>query len=346
MISQDRTSAVAVAHPNIAFIKYWGNRDDSLHLPSTGSISMTLDRLFTITRLELDTRLDHDQLMLNHQPAPEPSRLRVQQFLDIFRKKCNTPIYCKVESINNFPTASGIASSASAFAALTVAASHVYSLNLSMTELSTIARRGSGSACRSISGGFVEWYPGEDDVTSYAETIAPPRHWQLSDCIAVVSNRPKTISSQQGHRSAHTSPLQQVRISTAPERLKRCRAAILNRDFEALAEVVELDSNIMHAVMMTSHPPLLYWAPETLFLMQNIIEWRREGMQVCYTIDAGANVHVICPSEQEEQVCRLLKSLPPVIQVIAAPVGGSARLVEPTESANLFDFPKGHHLLP
>jgi diphosphomevalonate decarboxylase len=307
---------------------------------------MTLDHLFTITHLELDSRLDQDQLILNHQPAPEPSRLRVQQFLDYFRNKCGTPIFCKVESINNFPTASGIASSASAFATLTIAASHVFSLDINTIELSRIARRGSGSACRSISGGFVEWYPGEDDATSYAETIAPPGHWQLSDCIAVVSNRPKTISSQQGHRLARTSPLQQARISTAPERLKRCREAILNRDFETLAEVVELDSNILHAVMMTSHPPLLYWAPETLFLMDKVIEWRREGLQVCYTIDAGANVHVICPSELEEHVCRLLKSLPPVIQVITASVGGSARLVEPSASDNLFTFTEGHDLLP
>ena len=222
---------------------------------------------------------------------------RVSQFLDHVRKLSGMQWFAQVESENNFPTGAGIASSASAFAALSLAASRAAGLELSETELSRLARRGSGSACRSVPGGFVEWQAGNSDQDSYAYSLAPPDHWNLADCVAIVSQQHKETGSFQGHALAHTSPLHTARLSGVEQRLAQCRQAILQRDFDALAQVMELDSNLMHAVMITQSPPLLYWQPATLAVMHAVQEWRGQGLAACYTIDAGPNVHVICPEE-------------------------------------------------
>jgi diphosphomevalonate decarboxylase len=232
-----------------------------------------------------------------------------------------------VESSNNFPTGAGIASSASAFAALSLAASAAAGLELDERALSRLARRGSGSACRSIPAGFVEWQAGEDDLSSYACSIAPPEHWDLVDCIALVSLAHKPVGSTKGHAFADSSPLQGARLAGAPRRLEICRQAILARDFEMLVEVMQLDSNLMHAVMMTSSPPLLYWRPATLAVMQAVGEWRKSGVAAGYTIDAGPNVHVICPGEIMDQVVVLLREIPGVETVLTARPGGPAQLV-------------------
>ena len=180
--------------------------------------------------------------------------------------------FAAVESKNNFPIGAGIASSASAFAALSLAASTAAGLMLSERELSRLARSGSGSACRSIPGGFVEWQAGSRDEDSYAFTIAPPEHWELVDCIVIVSQAHKAVGSTAGHALALTSPIQPARVADAPRRLEICRQAILERDFQAFAEIIELDSNLMHAIMITSTPPLLYWQPATLAVMRLVQE--------------------------------------------------------------------------
>lgn len=319
-------SATAQANPNIAFIKYWGNRNHELRLPSNGSISMNLDGLYTRTQVTFDPELAADTLLLNGQPAEDPARQRVSAFLDVVRSLAGLDLFAQVASANNFPTGAGIASSASAFAALSLAASAAAGLQLDEPALSSLARRGSGSACRSVPGGFVEWQTGEGESDSYAYSIAPAEHWKLNDCIAVVSREHKPTGSTQGHAMADTSPLQADRVSSAPERLKKCRRAILARDFEALAAVAELDSNMMHAVMMTSQPILLYWEPATIEIMRTVQEWRGGGLPVFYTIDAGPNVHVICPAESVDQVCAGLEDIPGVQQVIRAKAGGPALL--------------------
>lgn len=319
-------SATAQANPNIAFIKYWGNRNHELRLPSNGSISMNLDGLYTRTQVTFDPELAADTLLLNGQPAEDPARQRVSAFLDVVRSLAGLDLFAQVASANNFPTGAGIASSASAFAALSLAASAAAGLQLDEPALSSLARRGSGSACRSVPGGFVEWQTGEGESDSYAYSIAPAEHWKLNDCIAVVSREHKPTGSTQGHAMADTSPLQADRVSSAPERLKKCRRAILARDFEALAAVAELDSNMMHAVMMTSQPILLYWEPATIEIMRTVQEWRGGGLPVFYTIDAGPNVHVICPAESVDQVCADLEDIPGVQQVIRAKAGGPALL--------------------
>jgi diphosphomevalonate decarboxylase len=273
-------SATTIAHPNIAFIKYWGDQDPCLRIPANGSISMNLSGLITRTQVTFDPNLDFDTLTLNQQNITGEGLLRVSDLLDRVRQMSQLRYKASVVSTNNFPTGSGIASSASAFAALSLAACKAAGLNLTEKELSRLARTGSGSACRSIPAGFVEWQAGTSDEDSYAFSIAPPTHWDLVDCIVIVNQGHKSIGSTAGHALALTSPLQAARVADAPRRLEVCRKAILERDFQALAEIIELDSNLMHAIMLTSTPPLLYWQPATLGIMHLVQNLRQAGLPV------------------------------------------------------------------
>lgn len=326
-MSDNIRTATAFANSNIALIKYWGNRDDALRLPVNGSISMNLDGLFTRTTVSFQPSLALDELVINGHIVTGRGLERVSSFLDLVRAQAGTERKAKVLSENNFPAGAGIASSAAAFAALALASTAAAGLVLSEADLSRLARRGSGSACRSVPGGFVEWKVGAGDEDSYAISLAPPEHWELADCIALLSTRHKAVGSTEGHALASTSPFQAARVADSPRRLDLCRRAILERDFEALAAVVELDSDMMHAVMMTSNPPLLYWQPASLAVMAAVRQWRKEGLPVCYTLDAGPNVHIICLRKQAETVERRARELPGVQQVLVAGVGGPARLV-------------------
>ena len=321
-MSSDR--ATARANANIAFIKYWGNRDDSLRLPSNPSLSMNLDGLFTETTVVWDDGVAKDSLILNAREDDGQALARVSHHLDALRQRLGLESYARVESANNFPTGAGIASSASSFAALTVAAVAAASVTLSERELTTLARLGSGSAARSVPTGFVEWYASDLHAESYAESIAAPDYWDLVDVIAVVSHHHKDVGSTAGHASAHTSELQSTRVATAVERLESCKRALLGRDFGAFAEIVERDSNLMHAVMMTSQPPLFYWQPASLEVMANVRRWRLDGLQVCYTLDAGPNVHCICVRSDAEAVSAGLAALSNVEEIRVAGPGGPA----------------------
>jgi diphosphomevalonate decarboxylase len=320
-------TASAQASPNIAFIKYWGNRDEALRLPANGSISMNLGELYTSTRVTFDPNLQADTLTINNNPAERAARARASALLDRVRSLAGIQTFTQVDSKNNFPTGAGIASSASAFAALALAASAAAGLSLPEKDLSRLARTGSGSACRSIPAGFTEWLPGTSDDDSYAVSLAPPDHWDLVDNVAIISRVHKPTGSTQGHALADTSPLQAARVADGPRRLDLCRRALLTRDFEALAAVTELDSNLMHAVMQTSTPPLLYWEPATVAIFQVVPAWRKSGTPVFYTIDAGPNVHVLCPKAHQARVAELLNEIPGVLEVLTAHPGGPARLI-------------------
>jgi diphosphomevalonate decarboxylase len=321
--------ATALAHPNIALIKYWGNRDEHLRLPANSSISMNLNGLETRTTVEFqETRKEPagDALTINRRPVKGAGLQRVSAFLDIVRQMAGIETRARVVSESNFPSGAGIASSAAAFAALALAATKAAGLDLEEAALSRLARRGSGSACRSVPSGFVEWQMGTGDADSHAISIAPPEHWDLADCIAILSSEPKPTGSTEGHALAGTSPLQAARLADAPRRLEICRNAIQQRDFAALADIVELDSNMMHAVMMTSRPALFYWQEATLTVMQAVRAARAKGLPVCYTIDAGPNVHAITEAAEAEHTAELLRSIPGVREVRVARVGGPARL--------------------
>jgi diphosphomevalonate decarboxylase len=321
-------TSTAQSHPNIAFIKYWGNRDEALRLPANGSISMNLDGLYTRTTVSFQPSLPFDELIINSREVAGPALERVSSVLSLVRNMAKLESRAEVVSENNFPSGAGIASSASAFAALALAASQAAGLRLSERELSRLARRGSGSACRSVPEGFVEWRMGTNDEDSYAVSIAPPAYWHLVDCIALVSETHKKTGSTDGHAVAGTSPLQQARLADTPRRLDLCRHAILDRDFEALAAVVELDSDMMHAVMMTSAPPLHYWMPASLDVMNAVRSWRTEKVHACCTVDAGANVHVLCPKEEAQEISGRLRKITGVKDVLMAGPGGAAKLIE------------------
>lgn len=316
----------ALAHPNIAFIKYWGNLDNSLRLPVNGSISMNLDRLFTRTTVSFDSA-KRDSLSINKQEVTGKGLDRVSYILDLVRKMANINERADVTSENNFPAGAGIASSAAAFAALALASSRAAGLTLSEAQLSVLARRGSGSASRSIPAGFVEWQMGKSEEDSYAFSIAPVDHWNLVDCVAIVNSFHKKTGSTEGHAIAGTSPLQNVRVEDAPRRIEICRNAILKKDFEAFANIIEHDSDMMHSVMMTSNPPLMYWQSATVEIFHQVREWRADGLPVGYTVDAGANVHVICLGEYAKEVERRLREIPGVSNVLVAGVGGAAKIV-------------------
>jgi diphosphomevalonate decarboxylase len=321
-------TATAAAHPNIALIKYWGDRDSSLHIPASGSISMNLGNLVTRTHVSFQPDLPCDQLILNEQEMTGVPLERVSRFLDHIRRLGNSSLFARVESANNFPIRAGVASSASAFSALALAGTAALGITLSEPDLSRLARLGSGSACRSVPSGFVEWQAGKSDDDSFAFSIAPPDHCHLVDCIAIVSTAEKEVGSSEGHLLAGTSLLQDCRLGTAPLRLAQCRSAILERDFDALAEVVELDSNLMHAVMMTSQPPLFYWQPASLVIMQEVILWRKAGIPCFYTLDAGPNVHIITTNSHAAEIKSRLTAMPGVVKILQSPAGKGAILLD------------------
>ena len=288
---------------------------------------MNLAGLETRTSVNFSDLNQDDSLMLNGRANTGAALQRVSDFLELVRQMAGIHTRAEVTSESNFPIGAGVASSAAGFAALALATTKAAGIDLIESGLSRLARRGSGSACRSIPAGFVEWQMGTGDADSYAISIAPPAHWELVDCIAIVSSDPKSTGSAEGHALAGTSPLQAARVTDAPRRLETCRNAILRRDFAAFAEIVELDSNMLHAVMMTSHPALFYWLPASLTVIQAVREARSKGQPVCYTVDAGPNIHVITEAAKTEQTAGFLRSLPGVREVLTAQVGGPAGLL-------------------
>jgi diphosphomevalonate decarboxylase len=332
--------ATAVAPANIAFVKYWGVRDAKRILPYNGSISMNLDACLTTTIVTFDPALAQDELTLTlyggeTQRAGGRPLERVVAHLDRLRALAGVGWRARVESSNNFPSDAGIASSAAAFAALTLAGVAALDLDLDERQLSILTRRsGSGSACRSIPTGYVEWYlPGGAydpiawDQASYAASLAPPAHWALADVVAVVDAGAKRIGSAENHLLAATSPYFPARLSELPGRLDAVRAAIVARDLAALGEAVEADAVSMHTVCMTSRPPSFYWNAGTMTVIHAVRNWRAAGLQSYYTIDAGSNVHVICAAADRVEVERRLRELPGVLFTIGNGVGDGARLI-------------------
>jgi diphosphomevalonate decarboxylase len=333
-------SATAVAPANIAFIKYWGVQDAEYTLPYNNSISMNLDACLTTTTVVFDPALAADQLTLTLYRQP-PERAsghaleRVAAQLARLRALAGVTWRARVESSNNFPSDAGIASSAAAFAALTVAGVAALGLDLNESELSRLARRsGSGSACRSISTGYVEWRVPQGpfdavawDLESYAVSLAPPEHWALADVVAVVDAGAKKIGSAENHRLAATSAFFPSRLAELPGRIAATREAIGRRDLGSLGEAMEADAVSMHAVCMTSRPPSFYWNGGTLEVIHAVRGWRNQGLESYFTIDAGPNVHVICAASDRAEVERRLARLPGVQFVIGNAVGPGARVV-------------------
>ncbi len=321
------TKTTVSAPANIAFVKYWGARDLDRVLPLNSSISMTLDRCVTQCTVEA-IRGDQDEIWLAEAhggfstPEPEFQR-RVKQQLDHIRQWAGQTDRFRVATRNSFPSAAGLASSASGFAALTLAAAGALGKEgATPAELSRLARQsGSGSAARSVMGGYVEWPAGDGENAKDAVQLADAEHWDLRDVIAVVEIGPKAVPSLEGHRRAATSPYLPRRLELLPERLAQVRRAIAERDLAMLGPVIEEEAVDLHLIAMSSRPPIFYWAPGTVAVLRTVRELRQEGLAAWATMDAGANVHVICDADSEEDVAERLESLSVVGFVIQDSVG-------------------------
>lgn len=288
---------------------------------------MNLGNLRTITTVTFDESLAYDVLTINNTPVIGPGVERVTSSLDLVRTAAQLSAAARVQSNSNFPVGSGIASSAAAFAALSVAGAAAAGLHLDEAALSRLARRGSGSASRSIPTGFCQWLTG-DDESSVAVSIAGPDHWDLRDLVVIVSQEHKAVGSTGGHKIAGTSSLQAARVAGAKARLRACREALLARDLSAMGPIIEEDTVIMHAVMMTGRPPLYYWSPATMAVIHAAQQWRSDGLEVYFTIDAGPNVHLICQAEEAEPVEAAVREIPGVKDVLTSGPGGPARLIK------------------
>jgi diphosphomevalonate decarboxylase len=321
------SKATAVANPNIAFIKYWGKVDETLTLPANPSLSMNLAALTTVTTVEFRLGLPVDMVAIDGRPAAGQGLARVVAHLDRVRAMAGIKERARVASSNDFPVGTGLASSASAFAALSLAATQATGLDLDEADLSRLARCGSGSACRSVPAGFGLW-DGDSDATSYARQVAPPEHWDLNDVVAIVSRSHKRIGSDDGHALAPSSPLHRARLAAVPDLLATIQLSIQERNLTTLGPAAETDSLAMHGVMMTSKPSLLYWLPATVAVLQAVRTWRDEGLAVYFTMDAGPNVHCLCQAADAVEVESRLRNLGGVLDVLVSGPGGGARLVD------------------
>lgn len=302
-------SATAIAPANIAFIKYWGKKNPKLNIPFTNSLSMNLSDALTETMITFKEGLTDDKAVLNGKNVEGPSLARITKHLDHIRELKKTKLKAVIESVNSFPTASGIASSASGFSALTLAACSALELELSEKELSKIARLGSGSASRSIPDGFVEWSAGSDHENSFATSIAKPDHWKLYDLVVVVQSSEKHKTSGEGHDLAPTSPLFPQRLANLPARIDTVRESLLARDLLSFGPVIELEAMEMHLTTFTAQPPMTYFGPGTIEVIRELFTLREQGIHGYFTIDAGANVHVITTEEHKEPLLQALKKL-------------------------------------
>ncbi|MFJ1455281.1 diphosphomevalonate decarboxylase [Nocardia sp. N2S4-5] len=304
---------VAIAYPNMALVKYWGKRDESLILPVTSSLSMTLDIFPTTTRVTLRPKAAVDTVTLNGRRVPPQTRVRVERFLDLVRDMAGRAEPARVETNNTVPTGAGLASSASGFAALAAAATAAYGVELDARALSRLARRGSGSACRSIFGGFVTWHAGTGfgaagDESCYAEPIECALDVAL--VVAIVDAEPKALPSRTAMRhSVATSPFYLPWATASRTDLEQVHAALAAGDLERAGQIAEHNALGMHAVLLAARPAIRYLAPRSLRVLDRIERLRADGISAYATIDAGPNVAVLCARHDAARVVVALREL-------------------------------------
>ncbi len=334
-------TVTAIGTPNIAFIKYWGKRNEKLNLPSNSSVSMTVDeQLNTKTSILFTDRLSADRVYINGEMQDVHGAEMMERLvsLEILRRLAGEKRKALVVSENSFPAGSGLASSASGLATLTYTAAKALGLKLTPREMSMIARRGSGSACRSLFGGIVKWRKGvrEDGSDSYAEQVVRPNYWpELIDIVVVLTRARKKVSSHVGHGlTTKTSVLYKSRLAYVENAVARLIAAVKERNFETLGELIMRDSNNMHATMLDTWPPLLYLNDSSKEVIYRVHELNEsEGKIVAaYTFDAGANAQVITLKRNVGKVTRLLGGIESVNDVIKLKMGNGPRVLGESDS--------------
>ncbi|WEV75220.1 diphosphomevalonate decarboxylase [Bifidobacterium sp. ESL0800] len=331
--------ATAVANANIALIKYWGKADERLIIPRASSLSLTLEGLSTWTTVEFGrpgTQPDDqpggqtitDCLTIDGKVQLGSSLTRVSKFLDIVRQKAGIGLPARVTSANTVPFGAGLASSASAFAALAAAASKAAGLDLTPRELSRLARRGSGSACRSIFGGLVKWNAGHDDESSYAEPV-DSGDMDLAIIVVLISSAKKPISSREAmRRTIATSPLYDAWIDSCGKDLDDALSAIASGDVQHLGEITEANALGMHAAMMASRPSVFYWLPQTVAALNSVAAIRRDaGLGAWSTMDAGPNVKVLTVGRDAERVADELRNRLPGCEIAVHRPGAGVRFM-------------------
>jgi diphosphomevalonate decarboxylase len=321
---EDPMHAVARARSNVALVKYWGKRDLASNLPATGSLSLTLDRLTTRTEVRFDRARRDDVLLLDGRSETGQALERVTRLLDLVRARADLRAGAAVTSVNDFPTAAGLASSASGFAALAAAAARAAGLRLSLDELSDLARRGSGSAARSIHGGFVEL-----GMSGIAAPVVAPADFAPRVVVALTSGSSKPIGSTTGmQETAATSPYYEPWVRTHAADLEAARDAVAGGDLEALGAIAEASCLKMHAAALAARPAIVYWSGITVELMHRV-RWLREGGTPAYfTIDAGPQVKVICHSQDAIGVADELTRVHGVLRTITCAPGAGVEIIE------------------
>ncbi|MEQ7218255.1 diphosphomevalonate decarboxylase [Vagococcus fluvialis] len=321
------------AHTNIALIKYWGKRNDELFLPMNSSLSLTLDAFYTDTEVVLDSDFTSDTFFLNDVKQDEKETEKITKFLNLFRNEVNMETNACVKSYNHVPTAAGLASSASAFSALAGAMNQASGLNLDPKTLSTYARRGSGSATRSIYGGFVEWYMGEDDLSETSHAIpVDDASWDIGMIVIAVNTGRKKLSSRVGMKQTiATSPFYSSWVETATSDLTKMKDAIKQKDFITLGEITESNGMKMHATMLGAFPPISYWEPDSVKAIQTVKEIRGMGIPCYVTMDAGPNVKVLCKASDMAKIEELLLKEFKREQIIPTTVGEGIKLLSDSE---------------
>lgn len=327
--------ATAKAHPNIALVKYWGKREERLILPHQSSLSVTLGPLAVTTTVEFEPARGDDEVRINGKVAQGSERERVVALLKLVRAeakaaKLGTLGRAHMESSGDFPAAAGLASSAAAFAALSVAARTAAGLSRDVKTESVLARQGSGSACRSVQGGFVRWNRGRrpDGKDSFGEQLFDEGHWpELRLLVGMVSREEKDVKSRDGMRmTVKTSPYYPAWAKDAEAEVKRIIPFIRRRDLEAVGAIAEKNAWRMHATAFAANPPLCYLKPATLSVIQACAELRKKGVGVWFTLDAGPNPVLLTSATDEAAVAKVLEAHG-ASEVVRCHPGSDARLV-------------------
>jgi len=326
------------APSNIAFLKYWGKEDEKLQWPSNNSLSMTLSECQTFTKAYAREGLEKFSFKKEEGNKQDNSfNLKVIKHLEFLKKKYQFPSFLEVSTHNNFPTASGVASSASGFAALTLAAIAAWTESSSFEELEEkgfsretlahLARVGSGSAGRSLFGGYVVWEKGASSEEQRFRSFLPKSHWDLADTIVILSQEEKSLSSREAHKRVPTSPLFSVRLSGLCERQMLFAQALEKKDIKSLGALLEAESLEIHFILMTAMEPFSYLKDNTLEFLSWLRNLRQEThLEVYFTIDAGANVHVICELSEREKFLFYLKRDFPKTSFLLDRVGDGPKL--------------------
>ncbi|MFT3708939.1 MAG: diphosphomevalonate decarboxylase [Archangium sp.] len=328
--------ATATAHPNIALVKYWGKRHEKLILPHQSSLSVTLGPLQVTTSVEFTGEKGADRIEINGKVAEGTERTRVEELLKLVRTEAgrSTRLGSAIMiSHGDFPASAGLASSAAAFAALAVAARAAAGLERDTRTESILARRGSGSASRSVQGGFVRWNRGKrsDGADSFGEQLFPAEHWpELRMLVGMVSREEKEVKSRDGMRSTvETSPFYPAWAKDAEREVKEIVRHVKKRDLEAVGEIAERNAWRMHASALAANPPLCYLKPATLSVIEACRVARKQGVGVWFTLDAGPNPVLLTTRGDEHRAAELIKAHG-ATEVVHCLPGGDARVIATT----------------